>query len=266
MRAFIRRVQFDLASSDIHNTYCIVIPHYNHSKQFAKFLPKLAPLGLSMVVVDDGSIAEDVVRLRELLSTVDRACLLERKENGGKGSAVLDGARWASAQGFTHILQIDADGQHSVAGVASILQASEDNPADLISGLPVFSDSVPLSRLHGRKISLWCARIETLSGEIQDVMCGFRVYPLTSLLHICDKNRFGQGMEFDIEVMVRLYWSGVSVRFVSIEVGYPETGRSHYRLVQDNVRVSLMHARLLAGMLWRLPQLLARSSIRKVPG
>jgi hypothetical protein len=65
-------------------------------------------------------------------------------------------------------------------------------------------------------------------------------------------------MDFDPEIAVRLYWNGVAVRNVETRVFYPAEGRSHFRPFRDNVRISWMHTRLLAGMLIRAPQLMSR--------
>ena len=68
----------------------------------------------------------------------------------------------------------------------------------------------------------------------------------------------GQRMDFDPEILVRLLWLPVTVRNVPVHVTYPEDSVSHFDMVEDNVRISLMHTKLCCGMLIRLPVLLAR--------
>jgi hypothetical protein len=70
-------------------------------------------------------------------------------------------------------------------------------------------------------------------------------------------------MDFDPEIAVRLYWEGVPVRALPTRVTYPEGGRSHFRLWQDNWLISWMHTRLVFGMLWRAPRLLRRRLLPK---
>jgi hypothetical protein len=65
-------------------------------------------------------------------------------------------------------------------------------------------------------------------------------------------------MDFDIEVLVRLHWHGVSMRWLPTRVSYPVDGVSHFRLVRDNWLITRMHTRLFFGMLRRAPGLLAR--------
>jgi hypothetical protein len=65
-------------------------------------------------------------------------------------------------------------------------------------------------------------------------------------------------MDFDTEVLVRLFWDGIGVVNVGTRVGYPTDGVSHFRMFFDNVLISRMHATLFLGMLIRAPKLLAR--------
>lgn len=89
-------------------------------------------------------------------------------------------------------------------------------------------------------------------------MCGFRVYPLAAALRVWDEGRVGARMQFDTEILVRLFWQGVRVISVPTRVTYPRDGVSHFDLWRDNLRISAMHARLFFGMLRRLPQLLGQ--------
>jgi glycosyltransferase involved in cell wall biosynthesis len=216
-------------------------------------------LRLPIIVVDDGSEQKSRAHVSELVSGLADVQLVCLADNKGKGFAVLAGARHAAAQGFTHILQIDADGQHSIESVAAMLVAARQHPLGLISGLPEFSADIPASRLHGRKITLFWARLETLSFEIQDAMCGFRVYPLSSLLDIYEKCHVGNGMDFDAEIMVRFSWAGFRLHYVPVVVNYPKNGVSHFNLVRDNIRISLSHTKLMIGMIFRSPYLIMRN-------
>jgi hypothetical protein len=73
-------------------------------------------------------------------------------------------------------------------------------------------------------------------------------------------------MEFDAEILVRAHWAGLPLRFVPTAVTYPAEGISHFRLVRDNLRISLMHSRLCLGMLARTPRLMVRFLARRLAG
>ena len=212
-----------------------------------------------IIIVDDGSNEETKKVLFQLAERFASEVLLHTlPENSGKGGACLEGFRVASEQGYTHALQIDADGQHDSADIPQFLELAKQRPEALISGHPQYDDSMPTARRIGRKITHFWVHIETLSMSVKDTMCGFRVYPLAATTELMDKVNIGTRMDFDIEIMVRLYWRGVPVLFIPTKVIYPEQGQSHFRAFQDNVKISWLHTRLFFGMLPRAPMLLAR--------
>lgn len=234
---------------------CVVIPCYNHGATMASVLARLAPFALPIIVVDDGSDAATQRQLAQLQA--EKLHMLRLSTNQGKGAAVIAGLREAKRQGYTHALQLDADGQHAVEDVPLMLTEARRYPHQLISGRPRYDDSVPKARLYGRYITHFWVWVETLSLSIKDSMCGFRVYPLAPTLALCDQRAIGQRMDFDTEIMVRLYWQGTPSRFLATRVIYPEAGLSHFDALRDNLRISWMHTRLFFGMLPRIPGLLA---------
>ena len=234
---------------------CVVIPCYNHGAMMASVLARLAPFNLSIIVVDDGSDAATQLQLATLHAP--QLSLLRLDTNQGKGAAVIHGLRAAAARGFTHAVQLDADGQHQAEDLPLMLAEAARYPDALISGQPLYDDSIPKSRLYGRYITHFWVWIETLSLSIRDSMCGFRVYPLAATLALCDRRPVGQRMDFDTEIMVRLYWQGTRSRFIPTRVTYPVSGLSHFDALYDNLRISWMHTRLFFGMLPRIPRLLA---------
>jgi glycosyltransferase involved in cell wall biosynthesis len=243
---------------------CIVIPHYDHIEQFRIFLPKLVTLGLPLVVVDDGSPGSTVDELVALLQAhASGAILIRHTDNRGKGGAVMTGLRSALEAGFSHALQIDADGQHDISNVPIFLQAASSQPARIICGQPVFNEDVSRFRYRARYVTLFLCYLETLCNEIRDAMCGFRLYPLQEVVGILDQCRPGAHMAFDPEILVRAVWAGIRLRYIPIRVSYPEGGKSHFHYFSDNLEISWMHARLLIGMLIRVPQLIRQNRDRR---
>ena len=238
---------------------CIVVPHFDHVAQFRTLLPQLAGHGLPLVVVDDASpeaVYQDLQRLLE--EHAGNSMLIRHAENQGKGGAVMTGLRAALDAGYTHALQIDADGQHDVADVPRFLEAAARYPAQVICGEPTFDESISRLRYYGRFLTLSLSWLESLSTEIRDALCGFRVYPLESIVAIFERRRPGSRMAFDPEILVRATWSGIRLHFIPVHVRYPEGGLSHFLYFRDNAEISWMHIRLVFGMLLRLPKLLWR--------
>lgn len=240
-------------------SYCIVIPNYNHVLVIDTLLASLGTYQLPVIMVNDGSDSEHAEFMQTLAAKYSYVTLVNHQQNQGKGAAVYSGLKYADSMGFSHAIQVDADGQHNIADIPKLIEVSQAQPQQLISGRPVYNESVPKHRYYARYLTHVWVWIETLSFDIKDTMCGFRVYPLTETLGVLAKNEhIAQYMSFDTEIIVRLYWDGVKTTFLPTKVNYPENGVSHFRLWEDNVAISWMHTRLVFGMLKRLPQLLLR--------
>lgn len=237
----------------------VVIPVYDHPATIAAVVAEVRGHGLPCILVDDGSGAE-CARVLDTLAAADpgNVALVRLPHNQGKGAAMAAGFREAGRRGFTHVLQIDADGQHACADIPVFIAQARRAPAAVIAGCPIYDASVPRGRLYGRYATHIWVWINTLSLDIRDSMCGFRVYPLASLLPLLASVRIGRRMDFDSDVIVRLHWRGVAVVNQPTRVTYPQDGVSHFRMWRDNVRISAMHTRLFFGMLLRAPLLLWR--------
>ncbi|MGS2718098.1 glycosyltransferase family 2 protein [Eionea flava] len=237
---------------------CIVIPHYKHEMLFSNFLPKLIALNKTCIVVDDGSGKESLGKLRKSLEPHAKFYLIAHQNNRGKGAAVVTGCHHASAMGFTHFLQIDADGQHNVDDIAKLLEYSEQHTETIVCGQPYFDDSAPKIRVYGRKLTVFFNAIETLSLKVKDGLCGFRVYPIKAFEKVIDNHFIGARMDFDSEFLVKSIWSGVDVKFFPTKVIYHKNTVSHFNYIRDNHTMIKLHIRLITGMLIRLPYFLYR--------
>ncbi|ATM94738.1 putative bifunctional glycosyl transferase/acyl transferase [Yersinia frederiksenii] len=237
---------------------CIIIPCFNHGRTMAGVLSQLAVYQLPCLIIDDGSDIDTANELARLADEYSWVVLVTQPENRGKGHAVLNGLAVAQKHGYSHGLQVDADGQHQLSDLPKMLAEAEKHPHCLISGRPIYDKSVPKARLYGRYITHFWVWVETLSLSLKDSMCGFRVYPIAETLALAARHPLGVRMDFDTEVMVRLYWQGTESRFLPTRVTYPEGGISHFDALRDNLRISWMHTRLFFGMLPRIPALLKR--------
>ncbi|MEM9171482.1 MAG: glycosyltransferase family 2 protein [Pseudomonadota bacterium] len=230
----------------------ILVPHYNHSRQFADYVSGLVTTGVPLLVVDDGSDTDQRQQVQALAETHGFELLL-RTPNAGKGDAVVAGFEYAAAAGYTHALQMDADGQHDPADVARFIEAARKRPDTIICGAPVFGDDAPWIRVWGRKLTDAVVFIETWSTGMRDSLCGFRLYPLRQTLELITHHRPAARMDFDADILVKARWHGMHFHFLDTRVIYPTAGVSHFRYGQDNVRMVLMHIRLIASMLVRAP-------------
>ena len=229
---------------------CALIPTYDNPLTIRGVVERVRAHLSDVLVVDDGSGPEgraEVAALgREGLALVQR---FER--NVGKGAAVKEGFRRASALGFTHALQIDADGQHDTGDLPRFLAAAVAHPEALVVGDPVFDGSAPRGRVRGHRFCRIWTDLATGGRVIRDVLCGYRVYPLEPSLRIPSGDR----MEFDAEIAIRLVWAGCPVVNVPTTVRYfrrEEGGVSHFRPWRDNVRIVSTYISLCLVGLGRL--------------
>jgi predicted LPLAT superfamily acyltransferase len=245
---------------------CAVIPSHNHWQAMPAIVERLRALGLAVFVIDDGSEAPARMALAALDAPGQDVRVTRLDVNRGKGAAVLAGFGLARAAGFSHCLQIDADGQHDMTAVADMLALAQARPDAVVAGWAVYDGSAPLGRVMGRWITHACVWIETLSFGIRDSMCGLRVYPLAAVAALTDKGAgIGEGMDFDTEIIVRLHRGGTPVVNHPVRVAYPPGNLSNFRMWRDNWRITRMHTRLLLGTLFTWPALLWQRRRRAAP-
>ena len=237
---------------------CALIPVYDHEHAIGAVVEAVLAQGLPCILVDDGS-SPSCARVLDALAEGDqRVSLVRHTVNQGKGAAVLTGFRQAAALGFSHVLQLDADGQHNTADIPGFMALAHEHPDAVIAGCPQYDESVPALRLYARYLTHVWIWINTLSFSIRDSMCGFRVYPVAPVVALAARQPLGKRMNFDPEILVRLYWDGVRVLNQPTRVTYPTDGVSHFLAFRDNALITRMHTVLFFGMLVRLPSLLAR--------
>jgi glycosyltransferase involved in cell wall biosynthesis len=230
---------------------CAVVPTYDNPRTVGAVVEALSGHLPAVVVVDDGS-AGPAREVLDGLAARGLAVVRRHDRNRGKGAAVKTGLAAARELGFTHALQVDADGQHDLADVPRFLEAARSAPGALVLGQPVFDASVPAGRLRGRQVSIFWTTLETGGRVIADPLCGFRVYPVEAALRAGAR---GDRMEFDPEIAVRMVWGGCPVVNLPTRVRYLPAGQggvSHFRMFRDNVRISWGHTRLCTLAILRL--------------
>ncbi len=216
----------------------VVIPVYNHAATLREVVEGALDAHERVLVVDDGSTDLGGGVLDGLPVRIVR-----HEKNRGKGAALRTAAHEAQSMGATHIITLDADGQHNPAEIERFLHAVEEHPEAVLVGKRDFQAAgAPVSRRFGRAFSNFWFRVQT-GRSIGDSQSGFRAYPLDVLLHLPLREK---GFAFEIEVLVRAAWAGVDVRDVDVSVAYPPQNMyvSHFHLLWDNMRLALLNTRL----------------------
>jgi glycosyltransferase involved in cell wall biosynthesis len=245
----------------VSTTHLVLIPSYNPGKKVIQTVTEALAHWSPVWVVVDGSTDGSLASLQTLALSQPNLKVLALPVNSGKGAAVLHGVEVAQAQGFTHALAMDSDGQHPADKIPQFMQISNDNPQAMILGEPEFDSSAPMLRVRGRRVSNWWVNLETVWMGIHDSLFGFRVYPIAPLRQVMQGQRWMRRFDFDGEAVVRLCWRGVKPINVKAPCQYihvADGGVSHFKYGRDNVLLTWMHSRLFFGFLLRLPVLLWR--------
>lgn len=238
----------------------ILMPSYNTGPILIDTVRGALACGLPLWVIFDGS-TDGSDALLETHIDHPNLRVIKLPKNRGKGAAVLHALEMAYASGYSHVLTMDADGQHPAHAIERYIEMSELHPEAAVFGVPVFDASAPAIRVNGRKLSNFWANLETLGWGIDDSLFGMRLYPAEELLKVFRSTYFARRFDFDPECAVRLAWRGVPIINLRTPVRYPskeEGGVSQFRYLRDNILLTWMHARLLAGFLLRMPYLVWR--------
>jgi glycosyltransferase involved in cell wall biosynthesis len=243
------------------STHLVLIPSYNPGESVFNTVSSARAQWSPVWVVVDGSTDGTAERLQALAREDAGLRVIVLPENQGKGAAVLHGIELAAAEGYTHVLTMDSDGQHPADLIPAFMAYSLARPRGMVLGRPVFDASAPAIRVNGRKVSNAFANIMTLWAGIGDSLYGFRVYPIAHLANVMHGKRWMRRFDFDPEAVVRLCWRGVVPLNVDAPVKYlnaAEGGVSHFNYLRDNILLGWMYSRLAVGAILRLPVLVWR--------
>ncbi|MGO8995672.1 MAG: glycosyltransferase family 2 protein [Polyangiaceae bacterium] len=234
---------------------CILIPTYDNEGTLEGVVRRAREHIPDVIVVDDGS-HEKARNIARGLGDSGIADVRFHDKNRGKGVAMLTGLQAARDRGFSHALQIDADGQHDTDDIPRFLEAARSDPRALVMADPIFDGTAPKLRMWARQLTVFWCRVETWSKRLADPLCGYRVYPVEATLRAGFR---AHAMDFEPEIAVRLDWAGTPIARVPTRIRYftrEQGGVSHFRPFMDTARISLMHTRLtvtaLFLWLWRL--------------
>lgn len=225
----------------------IVIPVYNHAGTLREVVTRALDVCGDVLVVDDGSTDGSAEVLKGL-----PVGFIRHEINKGKGVAILTAAAEARRLGMSHIITIDADGQHDPANISQFIPVIQENPLAIVVGKRIFnSKTVPFSSRFGRGFSNFWLRVET-GYSLKDTQSGFRAYPVIILewLKLHEKR-----YSFEIEVLVKAAWAGIELKEVDISVYYPESDKriSHFRPFMDNLALTVLNTRLTTRAILPVP-------------
>lgn len=219
---------------------CIIIPAYNAEKTIAVVAEEALDSGLPVLIVDDGSTDGTLRQIRDLpLNTISH------RQNQGKGAALKTGFGWSLMHGFEGIVTIDADGQHDVSAVGTLVKKARDGNFDILiaSRFAQFEQMAGLRRFWNR-FGVWCMKKRT-GFEINDSQSGFRYYSGRLLRSV---NLISAGYDLEMEILMKAWRGGFRIGSVPIAARVAD-GRatSHYRPVRDTWNICMTFLRYMRG-------------------
>ncbi len=213
-----------------------LIPAYLERRHIAQVVRRTLPYVGEVLVIDDGSGDETADR-----AEAAGARVLRHARNQGKGAAIKTGFRDLVKRNFTHIMMLDADGQHLPEEIPRFLAEASQTDAQMILGsrMEDTSGMPPLRRLTNRAMSRVISRI--CRQPIPDSQCGFR------LLHVdivpflfCPSNAY----EYETEMLFIAARSGHRISSVPVSTVYADE-TSKIRPVRDSLRFARLVVRYL---------------------
>lgn len=216
----------------------VAVPVYNQPERLREVVERCLATATDVLVVDDGSDIPAEPLLEGLPVRVIR-----HPTNRGKGVAIRTIGAHAAACGKTHVITIDADGQHLPEQIPLFVEAIKADPSALIIGVRDFTGSgAPFSSRFGRKFGNFWAYLQT-GGPVGDIQSGFRAYPTEVL---SDLRTWFRLYAFEVEIVVRAAWARVPIKQVDVSVHYapPATRVSHFKALRDNLHLFVLNTYL----------------------
>jgi glycosyltransferase involved in cell wall biosynthesis len=209
---------------------CAIIPAFNEADTVEAVVAGVRPHVAEVIVVDDGSSDGT----GELATQAGAVCLrLDR--NRGKGVALRHALDSIACRDYTHVLFLDADGQHRPEDIPRLVEQGRATGADLVIGARTFDrESMPASRHFSNTVGSGLA--SRLVGQpIKDSQSGFRLVRLERLrgLHLRARR-----YEFEMEVLIKVCANGGRVTHASVALIYDGgRARSKMRPIRDTIRI-----------------------------
>lgn len=219
----------------------ILIPALNCAVTIGAVVAAARGFAETVLVVDDGSTDGTGGH-----ATAAGAVVVRHEKNLGKGAALRTGLRWLAEAGFARAVAMDGDGQHLCSEIRVLLETSDHDPEALVIGTRrVDAQRVAIMKLWANRAANVLVAV-ACGQRLPDTQSGFRVYPVRATLALGVRSGH---FAFETEVLIRAVRAGMRLRGVPVDVHYPrpENRASHYRPLQDTLRI----LRVVMGLMLR---------------
>lgn len=226
------------------NSSLVIIPTYNEKENIELLLEAIfsLPVDFNVLIVDDSSPDGTATIVRHLQTTYpDRIHLLERPGKQGLGTAYIAGFRFAIAQGYEYIFEMDADFSHNPKDLVRLYEACAREGYDVaigsryVTGVNVVN--WPIRRVLVSYFASYYVRFIT-GMPFKDATAGFKCYR-RKVLEAIDPDRVQfVGYAFQISMKYNAWMYGFSI--VEVPIIFTDRTRG----------VSKMFSKNLLGSFW----------------
>ena len=166
-----------------------VIPCYNDDSYLSNLIPDVKRYLDDVLIIDDGS--------KNKINDNYNCNIIRNCKNQGKGYSIKKALRYAKANGFSHIITLDSDGQHSPDCIPDFISI---NPmVDLVLGKREFNKSMPAHRRLSNKLTSLIVSLFA-NHSVYDSQCGFRRYKVDSFSDVTSREN---GFQYESEVLIK---------------------------------------------------------------
>ncbi|MDP8259273.1 MAG: glycosyltransferase family 2 protein [Candidatus Aadella gelida] len=195
----------------------VIMPSYNEARTIGTIVRKIAGMGVSVLVIDDGSSDNT-----ERVALDAGAMVMRNRKNFGKGFSVREGIKYVLKKTtFEWMIIMDADGQHPTEDIPVLIDATKGDwkePDIVIGNRMKNAKSMPLIRYLTNRFMSW-----VVSGicrqHIPDTQCGYRIIKISSLakLELTSKK-----YDIDSEMLMEASAKGMMIKSVPVQTIYGE--------------------------------------------
>ncbi len=206
----------------------VIIPTYNERENIERLIHTVfsLPKSFEILIIDDHSPDGTTGIVKDLQSRYNnRLHLMERAGKLGLGTAYIAGFKWAIANQYDYVFEMDADFSHNPNDLPALLEACEKG-ADLAIGSRYITGVNVVNWPIGRVLMSYYASayVRFITGmSIRDTTAGFKCYAIRVLKAIdLDRIKF-KGYAFQIEMKFTIWKMGFHI----VEVPIIFTERKH---------------------------------------
>ena len=198
----------------------LIIPAFNEEKSIVKTIDSILKTNLDYIIINDGSTDET----SHIISS-KQYNHINLPVNLGIGGAVQTGYKYAALHDYDIAVQVDADGQHNIEYLDSLIQPIIDKKANLVIGSSFIDKSIK----NQRSSKIRRLGIKFLSGTIK-LFSGKRIYDPTSGFRAADRS------------IIELFANSYPLEYPEPISNYEIIRSNHYKIKEVPVKMNKRQA------------------------